>query len=408
VKFSKYLAALLVCAITPINIATAAPKTITVKPLTELVKLDATEEISGMLLNGKIIYLFGTSLASATTDGFLRAIDSQGNVLWNLPIDSGADDIFTAGTRDRQGNIWIVGASAKSPEITPTPTSSPSALNPDAVVLDPETPLRPDMTILKVWKVSSQGALIKELSRDVSQAILPRAVVATANGVAIGGSILTETGNAGFVVQTGATGVLSKLLTIGQSDTELNAIAMRADNSLIAFGSSTESLGGKKLVGLRDGVIVSISTKNKVTAVVRSTNSQSMRTWQNATNSLFLGGDAVTNGKTEAVVTKFSAALIPVWTTRYASRGLAIACDLTSQSSAMSFTSTSAIKGVTGWKASKGQVISLFFDSKGVITGAYGASSLKTVISVASNADLGLVVLGTTSVGVSIFHALTR
>lgn len=391
-------------------LAQSVTKNITVKAMTRLVTLPGTDQVSGMLVSGKVIYLFGTASGVQGVDGFVRAIDGAGAVQWSLSLDTGGDEIATTATWDASGNIWVVGSTAKSVISTPSPTASPSPiiLNPDGVTLDPDLPLRNDLTAVAIWKVSASGALLATYVSDLARPVLPRAVVATSTRIAVVGIVSTISGNAGFVLQSDSTGVFAKPLLIGKSDTEANAVAAKTDGSLVVLGSSTEKIAGKVLLGERDGIIASVSAKGKLTSLLRSSNSKSLRSWQSTTNSLFFGGDAVLNGKIEAVVTKFASTIVPTWTTRFSAAGPALTFDSSSTSHLMAFSSIGAIKGITGWKPRKTQVLTLIFDSRGRLTGAYGAPSLATPIAMGYSRDLGVVILGSGATGVSIFHALPR
>ncbi|MEK6648743.1 MAG: hypothetical protein AABY37_05475 [Actinomycetota bacterium] len=409
-KRFRFLLIPLVLALIFPALAQSATKTIYVKTMTRLATLSDAEQVSGMLVNGKIIYLFGTVSGEQGTDGFVRTIDGEGATQWSLSLDTGADDIATTATRDTSGNIWVVGSTAKLVTNVSSPSASPSSsiLNPDGVTLDPELPLRNDLTTVVIWKVSASGVLLATYISDLAHPVLVRAVTATSTGIALVGIISTVSGNAGFVLQSDFTGTFAKPLLIGKSDTEVNALAKKSNGSLVVLGSSTETISGKVLQGARDGIIASVSAKGKLTSLVRSSNSKSVRSWQSATNSLFFGGDAVLNGKIEAVVTKFSSAIVPTWTTRFSAKGPAFTFSISARSHVMAFSPIGAIKGVKGWKPSKDQVLALIFDGKGVLTGAYRATAIQTPIAMGYSRDLGLVVLGSGAIGVSIFHALPR
>jgi hypothetical protein len=331
-----------------------------------------------------------------------------------LALDTGSAEIATAAARDTSGNIWVVGSAAKFAPATPTPTPTPTdtstatIVNPDALTLDPVVPIRKDLTTVIVWKVSASGALLATYNSDLFHPILVRGIAASSKGFAIVGMISTSTGTAGFLLQADPTGLFGKPLLIGKSDTVANALVKKTDGSLIVIGSSAESINGKVLIGAQDGIIASISTGGKMTSLLRSSNLGSLRAWQSMTNSLFFGGDATLKGRTEAVATKFAAHLVPSWTVRFPALSPAFTFDLSTTSRLMTFASTGVIKGITGWKPRRTQVLTLILDSKGAFTGAFGAPAMATPISMAYSRDLGVVVLGSGALGVSIFHALPR
>jgi hypothetical protein len=382
--------------------------------MTRIATIPAANPVSGMLVNGKFIYLFGTANSSNGTDGFLRATDGNGVPKWTLVLDNGSTEIATAAARDASGNIWVVGSATKialgttTPTPSPTDTSTVTIVNPDAVSPDAVVPIRKDLTTVIMWKVSSAGTLLATYSSDLAHPILVRGVAISSQGIAVVGMISTSSGNAGFLLQADPKGTFGKPLLIGKSDSVANTLVKKSDGSLVVMGSSAESIGGKVLIGAQDGLIASISSAGKLTSLTRSSNAKSARSWQSTTNSLFLGGDATLNGRTEAVVTKFAANLVPSWTVRFPAMSPALTFDISTTSRSMTFASIGPIKGVTGWKPRRIQVLTLILDRKGAPTEAFGAPAMTTPISMGYSRDLGVVVLGAGVLGVSIFHALPR
>ena len=387
----------------------AAPKPVVARTLTPMFTLAENEKPVGFIVSGKTISFFGTSLGANTTDGFIKAVDETGMTKWESTLDSGVDEIATVASKNSAGDTWIVGSSAK-PLITETATVLPTitALNPDSITAEAQLPMRNDLTQVIAWRVSSSGQLLQTLTYDMGSPVVVRAAISTDFGVAVVGSYVTDQGNAGFVLQSSLNGFLSKPLSIGKTDTELNAISRNTDNSLIVFGSSTETISGKKLMGLRDGIIANVSATGKLGNVVRSSNSKSIRSWQSSTSNLVLGGSATIGSKTEAVITKFAQNLNPLWTTRFASQTSALTLDVTVNSHLMAFVSTSPIATIAGWKPKSPTSIILNFDSKGALIGAYGAPTVLTPIALGFSRDLGVLLLGVSAKGVSIFHSLPR
>lgn len=385
-------------------LSTAAPKKIAVEAMEQVATIPAGDAVTGMHLVRKNIYLYGNTQSNA----FVRSIDAQGAPIWSLVLDLGGDEIATAATSDSTGNLWIAGSASGLPLSQPTPSPTQSLLNPDGVLLDEQKPLRGDLTTLVMWKISPAGELLSTFTTNLRQPLLVRGIVESAGSLSIVGLIATTEGTAGLILQSNASGLFGRNTLIGKSNTEVNSIIKKSDGSFVIAGSSSENLSGKALSGLRDGIIASVSSKMKVISLFRSSNTNSARSWQNTSSSFFFGGDARTSGKSEAVVTKFGSNLVPTWTVRFASAGPAIATYLSSTAHAMTFSSTSAITGVTGWKASKGKVITLFYDAKWSLVGAYSAPGASQLISVAYSKDAGLLVLASGQLGVSIFHPLTR
>ncbi len=393
-----------------------------------------SDQSVGMVVRGKIIFVIGTVTGVATTDGFIQAFDSTGKVQWSLPLDNGSNEIATAATFDSSGNIWIAG-SAQTPQVSPSPTqsSSPSSttsatptpsvsttptpsvtptptttvLNPDGLTTDPAVPLRKDLTSLILWKVSPAGALLGTYLSELNATFLIRGAAIANNSINLVGIISTSSGHAGLLVQSDLNGTFSKPVIVGKSDTELNALAKRSDGSLLLLGSSSETIAKQTPKGTKDGILVVVSQTGKISSAVRSSNISSSRSWQSTTNSFFLGGDANTLGKNEAVVTKFSSTLIPTWTTRYSSSSPAMTAD-SSTSHFLAFSSVGAITGLKGWKPSKASLLLVSLDAKGGLNGAYGAPQIAVPMAIGYSRELGIVVLGRGQTGVSIFHVLPR
>jgi hypothetical protein len=400
--------------------ALALTKSVIPTPMTLVANLPADAQTEGMLVRGKVIYVYGGVSGTNNSDGLLRAMDGSGTALWSLPLDTGGDEIATAGAWDTKGNIWLVGTASPNASEPPTPSapssqSTSSALNPDAVVVDPLSPLRKDLTALVLWKVDAAGTLMATYKVDLARSIIARGLLVTETGIAIVGLVATTSGTAGFFIQSDLSGILGNLQVIGKHDTEVNSIAKIATGFLLT-GSSAEKISGKPLQGLRDGIALSISTTGAISSVLRSADPKSARSWRSSTSSLLLAGDVVLNGKTSAVVTKFSlkssSQLAPTWTSRFPSTGPALVIDGAISRFAV-FASNSQLAGLKSWKPTKGSLIALAFDAKGLLQGAFSIKSLSRPISLGYSSALGLVVLGQTGdttkgVGVSVFHAVTR
>lgn len=410
-------------------LAQGATKPITQTPMTLVTTLSPSDQTVGMVVKGKMIYLFGTITGVVSTDGFIQALDATGTVQWSLPLDNGGNEIATTATVDPAGNIWVVGSTPKNspspsptasstptPTLsatptptstpTPTPTPSPSVLNPDGVTVVSPIPMRPDLTSLSLWKVSPTGALLATYTVDIGSAFLPRAV-SISNTIAVAGIVSTASGMAGLLIQADVNGNFGKPLIVGKVNTQFKAIAKRSDGSLVLLGSSTETIANQKRQGNQDGIVVVVSPTGKISSVVRSFNSASARSWNSATNSFFFGGDSVGKAKTEAVVTKFGTSMVPSWTMRFASTGPALTVD-SSSSHFLLFPSVGAVPGVKGWKPRKSAALVLGLNSKGVLNGAYGASAITGPMAIGYSRDLGLVVLGWGPTGVSVFRTLPR
>lgn len=400
-------------------LAQGATKTIVQTPMTMVARLSGSDQTVGMVVRGKMIYLFGTVTGVVSTDGFIQALDSAGTVQWSLPLDNGSNEIATAATSDSAGNIWVVGTAQTAPvsSASPSPSDSTTAtsattptstvLNPDGVSVDALIPMRPDLTSLSLWKISPSGTLLATYTREMGSAFFARGVNVSNDSIAVVGVVSTASGLAGLLIQADLSGSFGKPIIVGKADTQLTALTTKSDGSLVLLGSSSETIAKQGRKGIKDGIIVAVSSVGKITSIVRSSNTASTRWWLSGTKSLFLGGVAIGKVKTEAVVTKFGSTLVPSWTMRFDSSGPALTAD-SSSSHFLLFPSVGAIAGVKGWKPSKPSALVVSLDSKGVLSGAYGASAIEAPVAIGYSRDLGLVVLGRGPAGVSVFRTLPR
>jgi hypothetical protein len=411
VKFPRVVAIAIVGVLLPtavfVNESSAATKLIPVTPLSLISKVDASESPTGMLVRHQKIFLFGTFSGFATTDGYVQALDENGTELWKVALDSGGNDVVTAGAIDQNGNIWIAGSTAAplaEPETTPTPYST--ALNPDSVTVVSEIPHRNDTNFLSLWLISPAGNLLATYSTNLKRAIFVRGITVSSTQVSIAGIASTALGIAGFLIQSDLHGVFGKIALIGKSNTEIDGIA-KENGNIILVGRSGEKLFSKPVAGFRDGIILVFSSTGKFLNIVRSFNDQSNRTWRYATSTNFLGGSAVTGSKSEAVVTKYSSKMVPMWSTRFLSGGSAQTVDISPTSHVAIFASIAPIAGIRGWNPTRAQLIALVFDNTGLISGAYRASGMSDPVASGYSRELGLVLLARGTLGVSIFHSLT-
>jgi hypothetical protein len=190
-----------------------------------------------------------------------------------------------------------------------------------------------------------------------------------------------------------AQGKFSKELKLGTSKTKLNAVVRGSDGSTYLFGSSSETLGGKKLVGRLDGVLIKVSKTGALSSVVRSSATKALRDWQGATSSLFVTGSVTTGNITESALTKFNSSFVPTWTTRFASTGKTLGANGLNGSVYAVLEPTSAIKAISGLKLIKGQSVVLQFDSKGVLISAYTAADLISPVASVYSKGAGLLIL---------------
>ena len=379
-------------------VAHSAPKKISVKPMQLLTTIGAPDEVSGAVVSGKSIIVFGTKASKA----YARAIDVTGKELWNLSLDQSAASIATAAAVDSAGDIWITGATPLALGlVTPTPTATP--INPDSAVVPPSTKVG-DLQAVTIWKVSSTGTVLFTNTLPTSFVLFPTAIAVDKNGASVVGIVANSKGNAGFLANIDSAGVFSKLLQIGASSTTADAVVRHPDGSATVAGSSSETLAGKKVAGVTDGILVKVSKTLKITSVVRSSVAKGKRIWNSASTSLLLAGEVVAAGKTESAVTKFSLSFVPSWTYRFASTGPT----LSASSTQAFFISTGAIAQLN-WNPKTPTPLLLTFDSKGVITAAdSGPVGQKEVLGLIISKEIGVLALTLSAESVSIFTLLPR
>ena len=394
----RFVAFVVFASLVIVPVSHAAPKKISVKPMQLLTTIGTPDEVSGAVVSGKSIIVFGTKASKA----YARAIDRAGKELWNLSLDQSAASIATAAAVDPAGDIWVAGATPLATGLTPPAATAPP-LNPDNAVI-PQSAFVGDLQAITIWKVSAAGALVFTNTLPTSSVLFPTAITADKNGASIVGIIANEKGNAGFLANADTTGAFSKLLQIGVASTTADAVVRHGDGSFTIAGSSAETLAGKKVAGLTDGILVKVSKALKITSVVRSSVAKGKRIWNSASNSLLLAGEVVAAGKTESAITKFSSSFAPSWTYRFASTGPALSASATQAF----FISTGAVAQLN-WNPKTPTPLLLTFDSKGLITAAdSGPIGQKEVLGLLISKEFGVLALTSSAESVSIFTLLPR
>jgi hypothetical protein len=325
-------------------------------------------------------------------------MDISGAQLWQKTIDSGVDEIALASAVDPLGNVWLAGASSVLTSVE-SATAPIQADNPDGVIAEPVTKLRGDMNQLTLWKLSPLGDLLGTYTLSQSAPALINAISVNVSGVSVVGQLLDKP----FLISATASGVFGKVISIGTSKTALNTVVRHTDGSVSVFGSSAETLAGKKLAGVRDGVLIRVSKTGAIASVVRSSAPKATRGWIAADSTLALTGFVKSGKVVETAFTKFTMAFAPTWTMRVPSLGTSTV--LTAGNTTYgAISSSSAVTGVIGWKPTSASVLLLALDVKGVIAGAYGSSEITEPISLAYSKELGLIGLAKTSAqSVSLF-----
>ena len=394
----RFVAFVVLASLVIVPVSQAAPKKISVKPMQLLTTIGTPDEVSGAVVSGKSIIIFGTKSSKA----YARAIDRTGKELWNLTLDQSAASVATSAAVDSAGDIWIAGATPLALGLNP-PASTAAPVNPDNAVIPPSVFIG-DLQAVTIWKVSAAGALLFTNTLPTSSVLFPTAITVDKNGASVVGIIANEKGNAGFLANADATGAFSKLLQIGAVSTTADAVARHGDGSFTIAGSSAETLAGKKVAGITDGILVKVSKALKITSVVRSSVAKGKRIWNSASNSLLLAGEVVAGGKTESAITKFSLAYAPSWSYRFASTGPTLSASTTQAF----FISTGTVAQLN-WNPKTPTPLLLTFDSKGLITAAdSGPIGQKEVLGLLISKEFGVLALTSSTESVSIFTLLPR
>ena len=378
--------------------ANAAPKKISPKPMQLVTTVGTPDEVSGVVASGKTLIVYGSKASKA----YARGVDTTGKELWSISLDQAPASIATTAAVDPVGDIWIAGATPLALGlIEPSPTATP--VNPDNAVVPPTT-LVGNLQAVTIWKITAAGVITFTKTLPTSSVLFPTSISVDRNGASVVGIIGSEKGSAGFLVNTDKDGVFGKLLQIGSLATTADSVVRHIDGSFTVVGSSSETLGGKKVAGITDGVLVKISKAMKVTNVVRSSAVKGKRIWNSASSTLLVGGEVVAGGKTETAITKFSSSFAPSWTYRFPSTGPA----LTIGSTYAAFVSTGTTSQLN-WNPKVPVPLVLTFDAKGAIKAAdNGPAGQKEVLGVLLSKELGLLVVTASADTVSIFTLIPR
>ena len=377
----KYLIPAVIALVAMTGVAQGAPKSVSVKSLKVFSQSSSAEAI---IANSTAIFTY-ENIVGLSADIKVRAFDFTGTELWSKIVDSGLDEVATAMTIDSQGTLWLVGNIAIAPQ-PESVTAVTEALNPDGIEVENIQPLRSDMKNISVWQISVTGEVIGQSS--IATLALIDAISVSSSGL----SILASRESEPFLI-TFSQGKFSKELKIGSAKTKLSAITRNGDGTTYLVGSSSETLGGKKLVGRVDGILIKIAKTGSIFSVVRSSASKALRDWQSTTSSLFVTGSVKSGTTVESAITKFNSSFAPTWTTRISSTGRTLASSGPSGSFYAILEPTSAIKGITGFKVVKGQLIVLQFDSKGLLVSAFTSAELTSAIASTYSNTAGLFLL---------------
>ena len=368
-------------------LASAAPKKPVVKSLKLLTTVGSIDEFAGLVTSGKTIIVYGNKADKS----FVKALDLMGKELWSIELDKASPSVATAATVDSSGVIWLAGSTSLA-RVTPAPSPTASVLNPDKT-----TPVADifsaDLDTFSLWSLNPTTQSLMQYTLQLTSPVLINSVAIDKNGI-------TAVGSSGTIINADLAGAIAKPIVVGTELTVFESVVKNFDGSVTVVGSSSETLGGKKLVGKVDGVIIKVSKVGKLITVVRSSAPKASRNWLSATNSLLLGGEVITGPKIESAITKFSNSFAPTWTYRIATSGKVF----TASPTYALFQSKGAITELANWTPKSAQGLLLSFDAKGVITAGYSApTEQKDVLGLYLSKDLGLLCITSSAETVSIF-----
>ena len=377
----KFAVAVIAALLVSSQPAGAAPKSIAA---TEITKVAPIAEHEGATVTNQGITIFSNSEKKV----LVTSLDFLGAEKWKLPIAGATDQIAMAATSDKEGNIWLAGlTSAVNVYETQNATSNP--VNVDGVVVEQVPALRSELNCVTLWKISSAGALIATYSESATAPMLITAISYSSSGI----SIMGDRGAGTVLINSTLSGKFSTAKFIGTGKSSFTSIVRNSDGSAQIYGASSETLGGKKLAGVRDGIMAKVNQSGALTTVVRSSANRATRSWQSGTSSFFLVGDVKVGGKNESAFTKFNSSFAPTWTLRLPSQGAQLAAIGANGTHYALFNSASSIPGVTGWKPSTATPIVIRFDSKGAITQVLKSSQIKSATAMVYISGVGLIVI---------------
>jgi len=368
-------------------LASAAPKKPVVKSLKLLTVVSNIDEFAGLVTSGKTIIVYGNK----GDKSFAKALDLTGKELWNIELDEASPSVATTAAVDSTGIIWLAGSTSLA-RATPAPSPSVSVLNPDKTIPVADI-FSADLDAFSLWSLNPTTQSLAQYTLQLSSPVLINAIAVDKNGI-------TAVGGSGTIINADLTGKIAQPTAVGTELTVFESVVKSADGSMTVVGSSGETLGGKKLAGKVDGVIIKVSKAGKLLTVVRSSAPKASRNWLSATNSLLLGGEVVTGVKVESAITKFSSSFVPSWTYRFASAGKVF----TASSTYALFQSKGAVTQLANWTPKSPHGLLLTFDAKGVITAGYSApTEQKDVLGLHVSKDLGVLCITSSAETVSIF-----
>ncbi len=378
--------------------ASAAPKPIT----PQLGSIYSAPTGSEFFIQSGRNSLYLQNVQQKTSDILITARDLSNSQVWQKTIDSGVDEVVTAVASDSAGNLWIAGAASTLP-LTESYTPIDGIDNPDLVIVETATAVRSDLNKIALWKISSTGELLSTYYSAQNSIPIINSISIASSGI----SMIGELGGKQIFITATFTGTFSKPVIIGTTKTQLTSVLRNSDGSSYIVGNSSETLAGKKVAGVRDGIIFKVSKTGSITSLLRSSASKAVRSWNSLESSLLLTGPVVTGKAIETAITKFTTSFAPTWTTRIPSVGPSVGI-AGGGNYFVALSTKSQISGIS-WKPTSPSMIVITFDNKGLIKAAHTFPGLVTPLSLQFTRDRGVVGMASGSDGlVSIFTLASR
>ena len=347
------------------------------KSIVELVYL-GNDQISEISFKSNNLLLVGTteSLTSnwlsgslaGQSDGFIASYSKSGVVNWTLRLGNESNEIATAHAIDQDGSIWVVGAS-NTPVVSTQMPNPPIIINPDNVPINPPSTTYSPMNKIKVWQISSTGALLNNFEYLTPEVVIPNKIFLSNTNLIIFGNIYGKAFTNGFYLSASKSGVFNNQIKIGVKATQFNSAIAQSDGSFAVVGSSSDLILKSKPIGKLDAITLKISNTGIVQLVARATLKSTSRLWSSIDSGLLQGGRVNYSNKTEAAITKFSALNKPVWNVRYSGKSAALVAS--GKNSWATFVSSGAIAGVVKWKPKVATSVLLEFGKKGELINSY-------------------------------------
>lgn len=271
---------------------------------------------------------------------WIALLDQKGTEIWRaLPIETGGggDGFITTAEVDIKG-ILVAGISQKpivlptnlastaTPTSAPNPTSSPTItpsksvpfVNPDNVVPGLSNPLRKDIDNIFLIRINQSGNLENVWNTVNTKGFIPNSIASLNDAIFISGNILSSNNKSKGALYKFDSQGFTDAFSYGENQTTFTKIIAISSKTLAVVGSSADTLAQRKVVGKRDGIILSISpSTGDITKILRSSGKAAFRSWDFASGNLLVAGSSRVGAIQEGVVTSFTSKGALSWTTRF-------------------------------------------------------------------------------------------